>query len=102
MMNFLVQYGYVLLFSAVLIDQLGIPLPSVPLLLMAGALARAEKLSLALVLSLAVAASLVGHLIWYEAGRRGGAKVLRLICRVSLEPDVCVRRTENLFTRYGP
>ena len=23
------------------------------------------------------------------------------MCRVSLEPDICVQRTENMFTRYG-
>jgi membrane protein DedA with SNARE-associated domain len=52
-------------------------------------------------IALAVAASTLGHLVWYEAGRRGGARILRLVCKISLEPDSCVRNTENLFARWG-
>jgi membrane protein DedA with SNARE-associated domain/rhodanese-related sulfurtransferase len=40
-------------------------------------------------------------LLWYELGRRGGMKVLRVICRISLEPDSCVRRTQLNFERNG-
>src|SRR5262249_27786522 len=40
-------------------------------------------------------------LAWYGAGRVRDAKVLGLLCRISLEPDSCVRQTENAFLRYG-
>ena len=30
-----------------------------------------------------------------------GHQVLGLLCRISLEPDSCVRQTENAFLRYG-
>jgi membrane protein DedA with SNARE-associated domain len=53
------------------------------------------------ILALSIAASALGHLVWYEAGRRRGTAVLRLICRISIEPDSCVRRTEDLFARHG-
>jgi membrane protein DedA with SNARE-associated domain len=82
-------------------DQLGVPLPAIPALLAIGALAAAGKINTGLTLALIVAACLLADLIWYSLGRRMGARVLRLLCTISLEPDSCVRRTENLFLRYG-
>jgi len=99
--SFFLRHSYLLLFAATLGEQLGLPLPSAPLLLAAGALARSGQLTLGLALLLPVCASLIAHQVWFEAGRRYGTKVLRLICRISLEPDSCVRRTEGTFTRYG-
>ncbi|MFQ5913692.1 MAG: VTT domain-containing protein [Nitrospinota bacterium] len=99
--QFLIGYGYAVLFVWVLAEQIGLPIPSVPLLLAAGALAGAQQFNLILAISLAVAASLLSDIIWYEIGRLRGGRVLRLLCRVSLEPDSCVRRTENAFARYG-
>jgi membrane protein DedA with SNARE-associated domain len=101
MAGFLLRNGYVLLFTASLCEQLGAPLPSSPLLLGAGALARAGEMRLPQVIALSVMASMLGHSVWFYAGRRRGGAVLRLLCRISIEPDSCVRRTEDLFTRHG-
>src|SRR3982751_245580 len=101
MVAFLLQHGYAVLFVVGLVAQLGAPVPLTPLLLAAGVLAKQDQLSLAGIIAVSVVASAVGHLVWYEAGRRRGADVLRLICRISLEPDSCVRRTEDLFGRHG-
>ena len=68
----------------------------VPVLLGVGALAGTGGMSLALALGAALAASLPPDLVWYELGRRRGGRILGLLCRVSLEPDSCVRRAENL------
>lgn len=100
-LEFLVRHGYSLVFASVLAEQLGLPLPAIPVLLAAGALAGSGKLSLWLILALAMAAALMGDVIWYEIGRRRGAKVLNLLCRISLEPDSCVRRTETAFAKHG-
>jgi membrane protein DedA with SNARE-associated domain len=97
----LVQYGYALLAAFVLAEQIGLPIPAVPVLLGVGALAGAGHLSLFVGLGTALAASLVPDLIWYELGRRRGNRVLRHLCKISLEPDSCVRRTEDLFVRQG-
>lgn len=97
----LIEHGYLILFIWVLLDQAGMPLPSAPLLLAAGALAGMGELNIAWVLLVAAAAALPGHLLLYEVGRRRGGGVLNLVCRVSLEPDSCVRRTEQLFARHG-
>jgi membrane protein DedA with SNARE-associated domain len=97
----LLEYGYVLLFVFVLAEQVGLPVPAVPILLGVGALAGAGRMSLALALAAALAASLPVDLIWYELGRRRGGRILGLLCRISLEPDSCVRRTQNLFLLRG-
>ncbi|HWB85507.1 MAG TPA: VTT domain-containing protein [Bryobacteraceae bacterium] len=99
--EFIVRHGYVLLFLWILAEQGALPLPSIPLLLACGALARAGRLSIVAVLFCGAAACLLADNLWFQLGKRRGAGVLRLICRVALEPDSCVRRTENAFLRYG-
>jgi membrane protein DedA with SNARE-associated domain len=98
---FLARHGEAVLFVYVFADQVGVPLPAIPVLLAAGALAGAGKLSFPVAVALSVAASLVADFIWYFAGRLRGARVLGVLCRVALEPDACVRRTENAFLRHG-
>jgi len=100
-LEFLVRHGSAVLFAAVLIEQLGIPLPAAPWLLAAGALAGTGKLNWLVALCSAVIGSVLADLMWFYLGRYQGQRVLNLLCRISLEPDSCVRRTENLFTRYG-
>ena len=99
--DFLMRHGYAVLFVFVLVEQIGLPLPAIPVLLAAGALAGAGQLNFAVALVLGVLASAVADIIWYEIGRRRGAKVLNLLCKISLEPDSCVRRTEGMFAKHG-
>ena len=98
---FVSQYGGVVLFVIVFGEQMGLPVPAIPVLLAAGALAGAGKMDLGLAVLLSIAACLAGDVFWYELGRRRGRQALNLLCRISLEPDSCVRRTENFFTRHG-
>jgi membrane protein DedA with SNARE-associated domain len=100
-LSFIFQHPYLVLSGAVFAEQLGFPLPAVPFLLGAGALAGMNQMNLAAALLLPVAASLLADLVWFEAGRRRGGQVLKLLCRISLEPDSCVRRTENVFATQG-
>ena len=99
--EFLIKHGYTLLFSWVLLEQMGLPIPAIPLLLAAGALAGSGKMVLALAVSVALIAVILADLFWYSLGRFRGGRILKLLCRISLEPDSCVRRTENLFIRHG-
>lgn len=100
-LQFLLRHGLVVLFVFVLAEQIGLPLPALPVLLAVGALSRAGQLDLGTTIAVAVAASLVADIVWYEIGRRRGAAVLGFLCRLSLEPDSCVRRTEDVFLRHG-
>ena len=100
-LEFLVRHGYAVLFVVVLGEQLGLPLLGAPLLLASGALAAAGRFSAVAAVTLAVAACLLADAMWYQLGRRRGSSVLGFICRISLEPDSCVRQTESVFARWG-
>src|SRR3954468_5980624 len=100
-LEFLVRHGAAVLFAAVFIEQIGVPLPAMPWLVAAGALAGAGKMSGVVAISAATFGSVLADLIWFYLGRRYGNRVLKLLCRISIEPDSCVRRTQNVFTRYG-
>jgi membrane protein DedA with SNARE-associated domain len=99
--EWLERYSIVILPALVVAEQVGIPLPAVPALLIVGALAAEGRVSLGLIIGATAAVALAVDLVWHELGRRRGARVLTGLCRLSLEPDVCVRRTENLFLRHG-
>lgn len=95
----LLHYGYLLIFGWVLIEQLGAPLPAVPVLLAAGAMAAEGALNAGWSFLVALAACLLADTAWFLIGRRWGHVVLRLLCKLSLEPTTCVRRTQNSFGR---
>jgi membrane protein DedA with SNARE-associated domain len=95
------QHGLLLVFVNVFLVQVGAPVPAVPTLLVAGALVMGGGSSLPMIVLVAVAASLLGDLVWYAAGRIYGLRVLQLLCRISISPDSCVRQTENRFARWG-
>ncbi|MGA2206292.1 MAG: VTT domain-containing protein [Terracidiphilus sp.] len=97
--DILLMYGYLLLFAWVLVEQLGIPLPATPVLLAAGALSAERQISFPLALAVGVAAALTADSVWFLIGRRHGHHVLRLLCKLSLEPTTCVRRTQDSFGR---
>lgn len=99
---FVAEYGYWVIFAAVLLDQAGLPIPSLPLLVIAGGFIAEGDMSAAGTLAVVTLAALPGDWLWYELGRARGPSVLRMLCRISLEPDSCVQRTRNLFARSGP
>jgi len=99
--QFLIQHGYAVLFAWVFAEQMGLPLPATPILFAAGALAGEGQLNPALTFGLAVVAALISNVLWYQIGRRGGSSVLAMLCRISLNPDSCVRRTSDIFSRHG-
>ena len=100
-LEFLVRHGATFLFAVVFVEQMGLPLPAAPWLLAAGALAAAGKMNWAAALGAATISSLLADMIWFYFGRYYGHRVLNLLCRISLEPDSCVRRTQDVFTRNG-
>lgn len=99
--EFLIHHGHAVLFIWVLIEQLGVPIPAMPLLLAAGALAGTGHLNFFACLLFAVLGALTSDSVWFQLGRHEGIKILQLLCRISLEPDSCVRRTEGIFAKQG-
>ena len=100
-LEFLIHYGYFVLFGWVFAEQVGIPVPAMPLLLAAGALAGAKELNFFAALFCAGIGAVLADTIWFGVGRHKGINVLQFLCRISLEPDSCVRRTEGIFAKQG-
>src|SRR5262249_22076435 len=101
LIDLVVHYGVPLVFLNVLLEQLGVPVPAVPTLIVAGALSRDHRMSSSHVLIASVFASLIADWLWFLLGRRYGYRILKTLCRISLSPDSCVRETEAKFERWG-
>ena len=97
----LARHGAAVVFVFAFLEQIGAPVPAIPVLIVAGAVAAAEGSSIAWLVFLAVAGALIADSIWFLLGRRYGSRVLGLLCRISLSPDTCVRQTETFFDRWG-
>jgi membrane protein DedA with SNARE-associated domain/rhodanese-related sulfurtransferase len=95
------QYGLALVFGNVLVEQLGLPLPAVPTLVVAGALATNGKVSAFAVFAVALIASVIADVSWYLAGRYYGNRIMKVLCGISLTPDSCVSDTQARFERWG-
>jgi membrane protein DedA with SNARE-associated domain/rhodanese-related sulfurtransferase len=96
----ILRHGYLWLFLAALLERIGLPLLVTPVVIAAGAVAGLGDMSLAAIIGVTVVASEIGDWLWYELGRRRGASVLRILCKISLEPDSCVRKSEDAFARH--
>ena len=98
---FFVHYAYLIIFLWVLVEQIGIPIPSVPVLLTAGTLSATHRVSWLGITAAMLLACVIADTIWFALGRRYGNSVLKLLCRFSFEASTCVSKTEGYFTRRG-
>jgi len=101
LLDYLLKHIEMVVFLTVLAEQIGLPLPGIPVLLAAGAVAGDGQANLGVITALSVVACLLGDMVWFELGRHRGRQTLTLLCRIALEPDACVRRTENFFLIHG-
>jgi membrane protein DedA with SNARE-associated domain/rhodanese-related sulfurtransferase len=95
------QYGLAAVFVNILAEQLGMPIPAYPTMVVTGALLNRGNYSLPMLLAAAFSAALIADFTWYLAGKRYGRRVMKTLCRISLSPDSCVRQTESLYVRWG-
>ncbi|HZD75490.1 MAG TPA: hypothetical protein VE218_00700, partial [Acidobacteriaceae bacterium] len=99
--DFFIHHAYLILFGWIAAEQIGLPIPSVPVLLTAGTLTATHQLNLPLILISAILACLLSDSIWYFMGARYGGTIVRTVCKLSFESATCVRRTGDFFQRYG-
>ncbi|MDP9051123.1 MAG: VTT domain-containing protein, partial [Acidobacteriota bacterium] len=99
--EFFVGHAYAILFFWVLVEQLGLPIPSIPLMLTAGTLSATNRVSFAAALVSVVAACIISDSTWYALGRRYGGGVIGILCKLSLEASTCVAKTQGYFTKRG-
>jgi membrane protein DedA with SNARE-associated domain len=72
--QFVLTHGAALLFTWILLQQAGVPIPSAPLLIAVGSLASDGSLRLVPSLVAAFTACLLADGFWYRVGRRGWPK----------------------------
>src|SRR2546430_1689285 len=96
------HFGLPFVFVNVLLEQLGLPVPAIPAMVVGGAGAMQGDYPALALFAVAFAACVIGDGVWYVMGRFHGARVLRLLCSISLSPDSCVRQTSVHFERWGP
>ncbi len=96
------EYGLSFVFGAVFVEQLGPPIPSGPLLIVAGALANEGRVSAALVAGVAWIACMLGKVALYAVGGRYGVQTLGTLCRWSMSPISCIDNANGKFERWGP
>jgi membrane protein DedA with SNARE-associated domain/rhodanese-related sulfurtransferase len=95
------QYGLVVVVANVFVEQIGVPVPAIPTLILAGALAGGGQAPLSALFACSVIACLVADCGWYLVGQKYGIRVLKTLCKISLEPDSCVSQTQTRFERWG-
>lgn len=100
-LDFFIHHAYLILFGWIAAEQIGLPIPSVPLLLTAGTLTATHQLNLLVIVLSAVLACILSDSIWYFLGARYGGNIVRMVCKLSFESAACVRRTGDFFQRYG-
>lgn len=101
LMQFVAANAYLIVFFGIFVEQVGGPVPSNFLLIVAGSLAGRGELELSVIILLGVLAAMLGDTIWFYIGRLRGFRVLGFLCRISLEPDSCVSGAKGMFTRHG-
>ena len=101
-LQLLATHGYVIVLLWMFADQAALPVPAIPLLVAAGAVAATGQLDLALVILMATLGCLLGDILWFALGRYRGQDAVSLVCKLALEPDSCASTTRRAFTRLGP
>jgi membrane protein DedA with SNARE-associated domain len=101
-LDFLASHGYVVVFLWMFVDQAGLPVPSIPLLVAAGALSATGEIDLTGIIAAAAGATLLADALWFALGRYKGGPAISLVCRLALEPSSCVSTTRTAFGRFGP
>lgn len=98
---YLQAYGVAAVALAVFAKRMGVPVPALPFLLLAGARGAQEPWFAWLAVAAAAGAGILADALWFEAGRRHGRAVLAIACRISVSPGSCIQRSELAFARHG-
>lgn len=95
----LASHPYLVLALSGLLERAGFPLLLSPVLVAAGALAATQQMHFDVAVWIALLACVPGDTLWFELGRKRGDSVLHILCRISLEPETCVRRSRTFFDK---
>jgi membrane protein DedA with SNARE-associated domain len=97
----LAEHGYGILFAAVFLEAIGLPVPAALALLLAGGASARGSLHTGLALGSALSAMFLGDTLMFLMGRYTGWWLLALLCRLSLNSESCILRSAESFYRRG-
>jgi membrane protein DedA with SNARE-associated domain/rhodanese-related sulfurtransferase len=95
------EHGYTILFLAVFLEAVGIPIPAALALLIAGAASARGLLAPWLAAPGALSTMLLADTSMFFLGRYTGWWLLGLLCRLSLNPESCILSSADSFYRRG-
>ncbi|HEY5804154.1 MAG TPA: rhodanese-like domain-containing protein [Lysobacter sp.] len=101
LLHLIAVYGLLVVFVSVFLDQGGIPVPAYPPIILTAALWVDHGESVWPIVVVATVAAVMADWLWFIGGKRLGAQLLRLMCRLSLSPDSCVLMTRGVYARWG-
>jgi membrane protein DedA with SNARE-associated domain len=101
MVQFIATYGLAVMFAAIALESLGVPVPGESTLIAASALASRGHFHLGAVIVLAATAAIVGDNIAYVLGRWGGHRLIERYGWLRRLADRVLPRTARLFARHG-
>ena len=99
--GWIAAHGYATVAVLLLLSSLGLPLPTVLALVLAGSAAHHGSLHLLTLVVVAVAAENVGASLLFLGGRFSGWWLLGRLCRVTMDPETCIYRSADFFYRRG-
>jgi membrane protein DedA with SNARE-associated domain/rhodanese-related sulfurtransferase len=97
--EFIARYGLVAVLLVSFLENIGLPIPALPVLLLAGAYASTRHADLSAILLAAIVGALSADVAWYFIGRWRGKGILSRLCRISFNPDACLERSVDGFHR---
>lgn len=101
-MTLMVDHAIAVVFLVTFAARVGLPVPAAPVIVVAGALAAVAQPSLLFAMVIAaLLGNVLGDAVWFYTGRKYGYRFMRLLCKISISPDSCVRSSESLITRWG-
>jgi membrane protein DedA with SNARE-associated domain/rhodanese-related sulfurtransferase len=95
-------HGYVSVAGLLFISALGLPLPVGLALMLGGAAAHGGSLHLYWLIPMAIVAESAGASILFTGGRLTGWWLLGRLCRLTIDPEVCIFRSADFFYERGP
>src|SRR5262249_22388104 len=89
------------LIANVLLHELGVPVPMMPAVLLAGAQAASGSADPLGSIAAVAGTILIGNSVWFGAGRRYGVGMLNAVSRLPLLSERAVSRAEHAFRKWG-
>ena len=97
----ILRHGYLVVSLVVFAEAIGVPVPGAVALVAGGAAVASGVLYGPLAAVLAIVAMMLADCLLYTLGRHTGWTILKLLCRISVDPENCVLSAAESFYKRG-